>query len=637
MKSIRYFSLLLFFLFFINEIFAQNNKKDSIGAYEVSQTFNKADKKDIHPRLFFNTNDINRIKLLIREKDPLETLGFKELSKVANRVLNDSLFSYKLDAANLRIPSIHAFASQVPALVIMYQLTGEKKYAARCYAQMERFAKYPDWGANRHFLDTGIGAFDFALTYDGLYHYLNADQRKTLRDAVMKNVLLPSETKMEENAWWHLSSINWNGICNGGVIMAALAMYEDNTSLLSNIIAKAFNGMPYYIDSFNPDGASVEGVGYWGYGLMYTTLALQAMQNVLGTTFHIDDAQGFRKTGWFPLYVSGPVATLNIGDDPIKTGRTSSFFWFAKHFNDTALARFQYQLCLKNKKMSWEDMLFYDPKMINGTSNRQHVSIENYIRGIDIMSLRNTWNNNAIFIAMHGGSNEANHGHLDAGTFYIQALGEVWAYGDLGSDNYTYPGYFSKITLPGYFDKPAAQKQAGRWDFYRLRAEGHDCLVFNPSVCPDQNPMGEAIVLKQDTGHNQSSYTLDLTHCYYRDVTFYTREIALNKTTKVITVQDHFITKKPSLVWWLMNTKATILIQPGGKSVLLKQNNKTMIVAIKSPINAKFQVLGATYLPGESFPLTKNSSNEGFKKLAIQLKNQNSNTILIEFIPNKTQ
>jgi len=604
---------------------------DAISAEMVNKSFDLAGQKNKHSRLFFNTEDIKRINDLYRQHDRLITIGYDNLKKNADNILKQPLMSYKLDDAHLRIGPIHSFSSQVPALVMMYKLTGNKTYADRCYAQLEVMASYPDWGADRHFLDTGISGFDIALAYDGLYDYLSEQQKTILRNAALKNLFLPAQKQMAENKFWHRSTNNWNGICNGGVIMAALAMYESDEALMSSLVATAANSLPLYIHEFEPDGQSVEGLSYWGYGLMYTTIAMESMQRVLGTTFNLDNTNGFRKTGWFPKYASGPVSSLNLGDDNIKNTKSGSFFWFAKRFNDAALAQFQYDLCLQHKGVSWMDMLYYNPGQIDHSAKPKDFPTEIYIHGIELMSLRDSWNDDALFISFHGGKNNRSHGHLDAGSFDIQAEGEVWANGDLGSDNYTFPGYFSNTTVPAYFDNPGPQTEPGRFHFYRLRAEGTNSLVFNPSTCPDQYEKGEAKPINQVTGANESSYTIDLSDCYQRDVKSYSREILLNKTSKVMSVIDNFKTKRASVVWWGMHTKAVIKVFPGGKSAELGIGGKKFYASIVSPADAKFQVLDATYLPGESFPLTKNSENSGINKLAIKLDHQTENTIQVDF------
>ncbi len=591
--------------------------------------------KNIHPRLFFSKEDIASVKLLNQQGDFLIRTGYEQYVKEANDILKQPLLTYFLDDANLRVPSIHKFASQLPSLVMTYQLTGDTIYARRIINQFKKMSEFPDWGANRHFLDAGIGGFDFAFAYDALYSFLKADEKKMMKDAVIKQVLLPGKQQLQQKLWWTTANHNWNGICNGGLIMAALAIYEDNPQEMSEIITLAINALPKYIQSFEPDGQSEEGLMYWGYGLMYTTVALESMHRVLGTAFGLDQMSGFRKTGWFPAYVSGPVTSLNIGDDPIKNGINKSFFWFAKNFNDTALATKQYEICKEAHSMNWMDMIYYNPSMVKSSSLTQSLSLENHIHGIDVMTLRNGWDKNAVFVSMHGGNNFANHAHLDAGSFDIQALGEVWAYGNLGSDIYTYPGYFSKTTLPTYMGIDSPQTNAGRWHFYRLRAEGKNCLVFNPSASPDQNERGTANLQSQLIGVNESSYTIDLANCYSRDVISYARKIQLNKLTSIITVQDDFVSKSKAIVWWSMHTKAKIDLIAEDKSALLKLNGKQLVVTIISPSNASFQILDASYLPGQIFPFTKNSVNKGFKKLAIKLEGEMKGKIQVIFKPQK--
>ena len=610
----------IIFLCFSNFILAQqlNYHFTPVTATLIQDRLIRSNVINIHPRLFFSTDDIHRIRKLNEQGDTLIHIGYLQNQIESSKILKEPLLSYYLDEAKLRVPSIHKFAVQLPHLVMMYQLTGDTLFARRIVNQFKKLNDFPDWGANRHFLDAGIGGFDFALAYDALYAFLTTEEKKMMRTAVLKYVLIPGKEQLQKKIWWSTANHNWNGICNGGIIMASLSMYEEDPNEMSEIIALAINALPKYIQSFDPDGQSDEGLMYWGYGLMYTTIAMESMQRVLGTSFGLDQFTGFKKTGWFPAFVSGPVSSLNIGDDPIKNGKSRSFFWFAKNNNDTALAKMQYDLCKESNEMNWMDMLYYNPKM--GRSNlKNNIPLENHIHGIELMSLRSGWDNNASFISLHGGYNNANHGHLDAGSFDLQANGEIWAYGNLGRDEYTYPGYFSKTTLPSYTDTNLIQSDAGRWHFYRLRAEGKNCLVFNPTVRPDQNEMGIATLLNKNIGINESSFKIDLTNCYTRDVSSYTRKILLNKSTTAMTVKDEFVSKDTSTVWWGMHTKADITIWPKSNSALLQQNGKKMLVTIKSPSNAVFQVLDASYLPGELFPFTKNSLNVGFKKLAIHL------------------
>ncbi|MBV5343400.1 hypothetical protein JZU68_07255, partial [bacterium] len=384
----------------------------------------------------------------------------------------------------------------------------------------QNMSTWNDWGTmveapytDRHFLDTGVSAFAAALVYDGLYNWMSVEQRNSVYHSTQKYLFTPVLAQYKNEAkrtWqWNKSSNNWNGICNGGVIMASLIMYEHNPQTLSWLISTATNDLPIFVREFEPDGQSEEGLMYWGYALMYTLPSFDAMQRCLGTTYGLAETPGMRKTGYFPLFSTGPVTSLNIGDDPLKNSRAKSFFWLAKHFNDASLAKLQYDLIVENgSEMPWFDFFYYNPDLVAKGKNVT-IPLDNSVYGLEIMSMRENWTSkDALYVAIHGGYNSASHGHLDAGTFYIQALGEVWAYGDLGSDNYTYPGYFAKKTYPQYNDAVSEQKEAGRWHFYRLRTEGKNCLVFNPSNRPEQGELGTASVLKPQSTADYGYFVL---------------------------------------------------------------------------------------------------------------------------------
>lgn len=595
---------------------------NQIDATLIQQDFQKSVRANVHPRLFYSASTLDNIKKLIADKDPFARMYLNIARENADAALNSPLLEYKLDAAGLRVSNIHQFATQVPYLVFMYQLTGESKYANRCYEQMALLCEYPDWGADRHFLDTGIGAFCFAFVYDGLYNYLKVDQRKLLETGVRKHALSTGfyQIAQGKGVWkWYLANNNWNGICNSGLIAAALAMYETDPEFMSQVVAASVNCLPHYLVEFEPDGQSEEGLMYWSYGLMYTILGFEAMNNVLGTTYGMAETPGLLKAGWFPFLMSGPVASINIGDDPLRNSRDASFFWFAHYHNIPALAQQHYKLCLENQRCQWQDIYFYNPVLLKQTENLE-IPLDNSIKGIELYSIRENWNSpDALYIAIHGGANNANHGHLDAGSFYIQAMGEVFAYGNLGRDDYTLPGYFSKKTSPDYFDSIAEQETPGRWHFYRLRTEGKNCVIVNPTIRPEQKESGVAVLKKAFSSDKNSSYTLDLSDCYERDVKYYERTIGIDRRKRELFVGDSLQCRNAtSDVWWFMHTRAQIDIQEGGRTAILTMNGKRLKAEIHSTDAAAFEVLPATYLLKDIFPSTVNTANEGFCKLAIK-------------------
>jgi hypothetical protein len=624
----------------------------------VNNCFYGVGLQNVHPRLFFSEADVDRIKIQA-QTDAFAKSTYDDIISKANAILPTALLDYGLDGANLRIPNIHKFSNeQAPFLVLAYLFTKDTRYANRCWQQLDRMTTWPDWGANRHFLDAGIGAKAAAMAYDGLYHYLSAEQRNKLAGAVRSFVLNPGRSQIQGGPspfkWW-LTDDNWNGICHGGMIMASLATYETDPSFHSQLIATCANGMLKYMESLGPDGASEEGMSYWSYGLTNTFLAFESMKRVLSTTYGLAEQPGFRKTGMFPYMVSGPVGTATFGDDYLYNGKENRFlshFWFSNYFKDAPMAKAHYDACVsvnanRTVKMNgWMDLLFY-PKELVGQGAPQALADHGYIRGIEYAYLQeNTPDDNRLYAGIHGGKNDASHGHLDAGTFLLQANGENFAIGNLGVEN-PYPADFFSTTNPLYTSSATnTAATPGRFYYYRVRTEGKSAMVFNPDARPEQKPNGASSFTAQANDAAGGYYVLDLGDCYSRDVSSYKRGIKLRRTTGLITIQDEFVARGNGPAYWIMHSAATdgIAISGDGKRATMTKNGKQFHATIQAPSDAVFSVVhrnesGINYL-SETAPIFnsimngKNSINRWYGKLQIKLNSTTpgeAKTIRVDF------
>ncbi len=625
----------------------------------VKDCFRGTGLKNIHPRLLFNASDIEQIKSNAIT-DPFVKGTYDGILAKANTLLTSPILTYGLDAAGLRITNIHTFVNdQLPYLVLAYQFTKDTKYAKRCWDQLDIMTNFPDWGANRHFLDAGIAAKGIAIAYDGLFDYLSASQKTILYNAVKANVLQPGKTQIETNTGvfkWYLTNDNWNGICHGGMVMASLATYEQDSVFNSSVISLATNGIENYMNSLEPDGASEEGLSYWDYGLSNTILAFESMKRCLSSTFGLTSKNGFKKTGWFPYNMSGPVATTSIGDDYLYNGKAyklTSYFWYGSFFNDANFAKTHYDACNninvnKTDKMhGWIDLLYYNKSLVDKGAG-YIFPLNGKFAGVDYMFISENNTESSMYIGMHGGDNNASHGHLDAGSFYIQSLGEIWAAGNLGREN-TYPADYFNITAPLYNDVTTRTANTpGRFYYYRIRTEGKNCLVFNPDARPEQNPIGKATLIKESNDNSGGYYIIDLTSNYLRDVTNYKRGIKLNRSKAIMTVQDEFTPiAKNSTIYWIMHSPATdgLSISIDGKVATLSKNGKIYYARIQSPAEATFSLTNRStntinYLSEtkdifNQIMLNKNGFNNYYGKLEIKLTNVSSSTnISVDFTAN---
>ncbi len=361
--------------------------------------------------------------------------------------------------------------------------------------------------------------------------------------------------------------------------------------------------------SYAPDGAWAEGPGYWAYATSYNVLMLAALESALGTDFGLADMPGFSQTGLFPIYMTGPTGrAFNFEDSGDRIGRADCMFWLARRFGRPEFAWYALRARPSAAGMIWSGQEAKDPAAAG-------LPLDKYWRGVEVATLRSAWNDpQAVFVGIQAGSNRVNHNHLDCGSFVLEALGQRW-FVDLGADNYNLPGYFG----------------GQRYTYYRLRAEGHNTLVINPSSGPDQDPRASARIRSFISEKERSAVVADLSPVYAPHVRRAERGIALMRRHHVL-LQDEIEAPKPAEVWWFAHTGAEIEVAPGGRSALLQQEGKRLEVRLVEPQDARFEVRPAEPLPSSPNPRGQRP-NRGIRKLAIHLSGVTNARLAVLFVP----
>ncbi|MGC8782747.1 MAG: heparinase II/III domain-containing protein, partial [Anaerolineae bacterium] len=115
--------------------------------------------------------------------------------------------------------------------------------------------------------------------------------------------------------WWYKAALNWNGVCNGAVALAFLRLERDPQTLVE-AIEQALEGFEAYIATgFEADGGSIEGIGYWNYGLMYYVTVAELLRERTGGRLDLLAAPRLRDIARYPLAAAlSPGRYLNFGD-----------------------------------------------------------------------------------------------------------------------------------------------------------------------------------------------------------------------------------------------------------------------------------------------------------------------------------
>ena len=107
-------------------------------------------------------------------------------------------------------------------MALAFRLSGEQKFAQGAIREMLVAASFRDWNP-RHFLDTAEMTTALAIGYDWLYDDIPPADRQTIRQAMVEMGLEEGMKVYRSKGWWSVGDNNWNQVCNGGMILGALA------------------------------------------------------------------------------------------------------------------------------------------------------------------------------------------------------------------------------------------------------------------------------------------------------------------------------------------------------------------------------------------------------------------------------
>ncbi|HYD83844.1 MAG TPA: heparinase, partial [Opitutus sp.] len=260
-----------------------------------------------HPRLLFNQAEFEA-KRAAAENDPLRAELHRQIVAAAEQQLSEPPIRYVLVGPRMLDQSRRALA-HVTTSAMAYRLSGDARFAAHAKQVMLTAAAFPDWNPS-HFLDVAEMATALGLGYDWLYDELSADERAAIKRALLDKALAyvkPAYARVDPTrisfpfVQGNLTN-NWNQVCNGGFLVAALAIAEDEPELARAVIAGVRETLPHAMEAYRPDGAYPEGPVYWGYGTRYNVLILAALESALGNDFGLGEFPAFDRTALFRFY-----------------------------------------------------------------------------------------------------------------------------------------------------------------------------------------------------------------------------------------------------------------------------------------------------------------------------------------------
>lgn len=525
-----------------------------------------------HPRLLLLKGEETGIKKAVAE-EPLKMKVQDAIIGEAKNMLTLAPLERKLLGRRL-LDKSREFLRRIFYLSYAYRITGESQYAERAEKEMLNVAAFTDWNPS-HFLDVAEMTAGMAIGYDWLYSYLPSSSRNTISASIITLGLTPSLDTVK--CGWLRGTNNWNQVCNSGMTLGALAVYDLKPELATMIINRSIVSIHQSMNEYAPDGAYPEGYGYWEYGTSYNTLFLTTIQKAFGDDFGLTKLKGFMQTSYFMLNMTGLRGeSFNYSDaGVVKKAVAPAMFWFQNNTSDNSILYTQ-QMFLKSRKTNDLSKDRFLPALLIWAKDIQFSNITKPTMRLwigqgrtPVALLHNSWDSPSdIFVGLKGGSPSTNHGHMDVGSFIIDGLGERWAM-DLGMENYT------AIEAQGIDLFNNAQNSA-RWNVYRHSNYHHNTLTVDSAL---QNVKGVATIISSSDSPDSISATTDITSLYAPALTSAIRTVAIINKDKVVVEDKLTNTNKLTQVRWTFLTPATVKIIDDN-TIELSQNHKTVLVKL---------------------------------------------------------
>ncbi len=589
-------------------------------AQEITEKFASVG-KDVHPRVIVSHEKVETMKSLYKTDARMKEWGDSIIAN-AEKALSAESYQYKTSSSN-SIQNIDEALDMIMSLGIARWLTGDDKYAARAWKELEVICERDTWNLKK-FLDIGELSAIVGIGYDWMYDAFTPEQRTYLETKLYEKGVVNTykvyygllSAKEAYTTWWDNTN-NINIVGAGGSMVGAAAIFDKYPDVCSKLIESGLRGITYMMEDYYTYGKCDEGTGYWRYSLSYVAKTVTTFQNTFGTDFGITKAPGLDKTGSYGLNVLGSTGTNGFGDSTSEFLNNPHVMWCASEYNDSRLMTLRLdEMENLGYKGGVDEFVYYDPSLV---LNGAELNLDSEQRGIEAVSLREHWyDQGAAYLGFHGGKAKRDHGHLDLGAYVVDLGGERFVI-DIGAGDYNADGYFG----------------TKRYNYYPTRTEGHNLYVINPTSDPEDYGMDLSSRAFYDSvrSSKRGAYSiLDLTDAYKRDVSSAKRGYMLLDSRRSALVRDEITLKETSDVYWFVHTKADVQIADKNTVYLTQNGVKVKMTIATNAGDYTLDVMDAVPLSTSPKADNPDYSKSGIKKLVLKTKHTGRLDITAKYI-----
>ena len=400
--------------------------------------------QDVHPRLYFREEDRERLRQ--RTHEPGAAALWNEIQTTARQLRTTVNIRAGRGISKLASnPSFEGFRPysqtlrQIAALVqtnaFVYWLTGDaeaKEAARRALLETARWETWtmPWFTLHGRYTYYPVGIFTAAMAfgYDLLYPVLSPEERELVRRAILDKGVLPTFREYYLNNQIPFHTSNWISHTVGGSLIGLLATAETPDEAEPYFSGLLRELRDHWEATYLADGSYGESIDYQRFDLETSSPFLASLKNVL----HVELAEKYHLAGSYsyPLYAFlPPDRYLDFGDTSDTMGALTPWAWMASDSRDSHL-QWYYEQFLKQRDAvedAWRtsavifDFIGHDPQL--AAAPPVDLPASRYFPNKGGAVFRSGWDD-ALVLNFAAGP-FFNHNHLDQGSFWLAAFGEI--------------------------------------------------------------------------------------------------------------------------------------------------------------------------------------------------------------------
>lgn len=512
--------------------------------------------------------------------DPVVRNYYAAMKINAEIIMNSPILTRNVIGRRL-LGTSRSMLHRMTILSMVYRIDKEQAVLSRINEELTAICNFSDWNPS-HFLDVAEMSLAVAIAVDWVGGNLPKATNELAKKSLIEKGINPSFVK--GNYGWVNGTNNWNQVCNGGMIAAAIAIAEKDPDLAAKTISRSLEGMPNALKQYAPDGVYPEGATYWDYGTSFSVVTASILESAFGTDFGIADYPSFLESANFRLLCVGPSGYyFNFADCGDREGPNGDIVlaWFAQKTGNSLYL--QKEKFLKPAESMGNLSRLAGPGLVwlSQFEPKAGTTLPLVWKGEGsnpIVIFRGGENDpHNYYFGGKGGRGNLSHGNLDAGSFVFELDGVRWVI-DPGVQDY------NTLEQAG-FDLWSQCQNCQRWTLLTKGNHGHSTLTVDdarfkvdataPVIDFKTDPVPEA--------------TINMTPVYGGRLKNAYRRFIKDSDHSII-IEDRFILQDTtkSVTWAIMTTAEVI---PAVDGALLRQDGKELELKISSPGGVRVSII----------------------------------------------